>query len=439
MKFYDARTGGGFPRRSPLPPCAAADECHGPSSSSRRAPSRSRRPGRTSGRAATSARPRRRKEKTGKKKQEAQEAASAQAATSVSNAGGDGRWLRHRPASSAPIVASALLALALAAAFVLIAGCAERRRPTPNINLSADPDLLDAGGRAPRHQHLHVGCDTRDNRARTRRRAPASARTRKDIIIHMPPGFIGNPNAMPRCDAADFALNQTARRTRRSAVFTARTRPAASTTANQNPTALMRRSTTCRRIHSQAGPARLHRSRSSSSPSTSVLNARTESDYGLDAATDTPSRLIPVADAQPDLWGVPASPTTTTPGSPAAGQRTASGRRGTRRKTRLPTCHPPTPSSAPQVPFLQQPDDLRRRRSTAGLDVTSLRQQRHAMPTRPWPATTGLRPAQLQPQPQRPADDRRDRHRVRARRRPRRSRSRSARPSPRRRRSGRPR
>ncbi len=32
LKFYDARAGGGFPTPAPPPPCAAADECHGPSS-----------------------------------------------------------------------------------------------------------------------------------------------------------------------------------------------------------------------------------------------------------------------------------------------------------------------------------------------------------------------------------------------------------------------
>ena len=33
MKIYDARVGGGFPFVNPAPPCAAADECHGPVSS----------------------------------------------------------------------------------------------------------------------------------------------------------------------------------------------------------------------------------------------------------------------------------------------------------------------------------------------------------------------------------------------------------------------
>jgi hypothetical protein len=34
LKYYDARTGGGFPVDPPLQPCVAADECHGPGSSS---------------------------------------------------------------------------------------------------------------------------------------------------------------------------------------------------------------------------------------------------------------------------------------------------------------------------------------------------------------------------------------------------------------------
>ena len=38
LRFYDARTGGGFPSRAPAPPCAAADECHGADSSSPVAP-----------------------------------------------------------------------------------------------------------------------------------------------------------------------------------------------------------------------------------------------------------------------------------------------------------------------------------------------------------------------------------------------------------------
>jgi hypothetical protein len=38
VKFYDARSGGGFPREPELAPCAAADECHGPDSSAPAAP-----------------------------------------------------------------------------------------------------------------------------------------------------------------------------------------------------------------------------------------------------------------------------------------------------------------------------------------------------------------------------------------------------------------
>ena len=38
LRFYDARVGGGFPARLPSPPCAAADECHGPGSSAPTAP-----------------------------------------------------------------------------------------------------------------------------------------------------------------------------------------------------------------------------------------------------------------------------------------------------------------------------------------------------------------------------------------------------------------
>jgi hypothetical protein len=33
LKYYDARTGGGFPTDAPLQPCVAADECHGDTSS----------------------------------------------------------------------------------------------------------------------------------------------------------------------------------------------------------------------------------------------------------------------------------------------------------------------------------------------------------------------------------------------------------------------
>ncbi len=38
LRFYDARTGGGFPARAPAAPCAAADECHGVDSSPPLAP-----------------------------------------------------------------------------------------------------------------------------------------------------------------------------------------------------------------------------------------------------------------------------------------------------------------------------------------------------------------------------------------------------------------
>ena len=38
LKFYDARTDGGFPYTAPPAPCEAADECHGPGSSSEAPP-----------------------------------------------------------------------------------------------------------------------------------------------------------------------------------------------------------------------------------------------------------------------------------------------------------------------------------------------------------------------------------------------------------------
>lgn len=40
LKFYDARTDGGFPQENPNQPCAAAEECHGPGTESPQLPVR---------------------------------------------------------------------------------------------------------------------------------------------------------------------------------------------------------------------------------------------------------------------------------------------------------------------------------------------------------------------------------------------------------------
>ena len=136
------------------------------------------------------------------------------------------------------------------------------------------------------------------------------------------------------------------------------------------------------------------------------LNARTESDYGLDAASYNIFHLIPVPGIDIFLWGTPASPIHDKARIKVPVPRSAREPRPIRRSR--PASSDPAmrrnPSSAPQSPFLSNGTSCGETLS-AILDVYLLRQHA-ALRRRRLAGDDGLRSAQLQPEPERAAHDR---------------------------------
>ena len=191
VKIYDARQGGGFYVPQTLPPCRASDECHGPSSESPPPPDigtyrgvggqltpvmatkpkrckrgQVRRHGRCVRKAAV-------KQRTKKKGGETMRANFA--------IGGSARWSTLVGAllivllSSLAVMASKASATATISSF---RGGHVRLEGRDHPDLETNVTIQDAG-------------------------APESIR---NAVVNLPEGMFGNPNAVPKCTSADFAL-----------------------------------------------------------------------------------------------------------------------------------------------------------------------------------------------------------------------------------------
>jgi hypothetical protein len=134
--------------------------------------------------------------------------------------------------------------------------------------------------------------------------SPCACADAKNVAVHLPPGFIGNPHATPQCDIASFSTNRCP-------------------------------------VDSQVGVVELKLSLSNGGPSTSVveivapvynlipppeeagllgfktnvdtptftvISARTGGDYGLDATVSNIDHFFPLLAVKQVIWGVPADP-----------------------------------------------------------------------------------------------------------------------------------
>jgi hypothetical protein len=179
-------------------------------------------------------------------------------------------------------------------ALALLLWATPARADTPITFFDAAPTATQAGG----HPDLSISFKLL-NRELLLSEDPCRCRDAKDVTIHLPAGFIGNPHATPRCSLADFSAD------------------------------------TCP-IDSQLGVAKVEVGTGGfhfltpvnnmipspeqagllafkiiqfGTPQFTILGARTGSDYGLDAkVTSIVHGPYPLAGFQQILWGVPADP-----------------------------------------------------------------------------------------------------------------------------------
>ena len=74
---------------------------------------------------------------------------------------------------------------------------------TPITAYSALPSTAQAGGHPDVEIHFAV-----ENRVLQHSQSPCNCEDAKDAIVHLPPGFIGNPHATPQCSIAEFSADE---------------------------------------------------------------------------------------------------------------------------------------------------------------------------------------------------------------------------------------
>ena len=180
LKFYDARTGGGFPAPAPPPPCEAADECHGADSSP---------PGAMLDE--TSAPLERRRSRQGESSQAegrpapASRAQSAQAASPSRRPVRRGCRMTSRRSTGRSLIA---IVVAVAATMALPAFAGAN---TPITAYSALPSNGQAGGHPDVELHFAV-----ENRVLQHSESLATARTRKTRSSNSRRGSSGIPTQL---------------------------------------------------------------------------------------------------------------------------------------------------------------------------------------------------------------------------------------------------
>jgi hypothetical protein len=262
----------------------------------------------------------------------------------------------------AALVAAAVAAVALLAALAPGRAAAE----SPVYQFEVHPSTTQAGGHPNIDTLIWVGnrytqhipppsCDCQDPR---------------DILVEMPPGVIGDPHATPKCSVADFSTEHCPPETQvGAATISINAEPPG--TSGFGVIAIYN-------LEPHPGEAGLiafnfpllH------FPVFQGINSRSESDYGLDVATEYITHLLPLAFVEERLWGVPAAPANDAERLPAGWDSFLEGKA------------PPTPSNATEKPFLSNPTTCNQEGLAAHLTVTAYdKGVTHA--ETPFPPTTG--------------------------------------------------
>ena len=201
LKFYDARSGGGFPAPPPPPPCEAADECHG--DSSQRADGRSRTaPGRPWAQGATSRQAAEEQEEAGKRKKRKRTASGhgKKARQAGRPPEREGREMSIACRNRLRSAVAALACRSLLGAWRSQASRADAN--TPILHYSTLPSTSQAGG----HPDVAISFKVA-NRLVQESQSLCNCEDAKDATVHFPPGLIGNPSATPKCTIADFSAD----------------------------------------------------------------------------------------------------------------------------------------------------------------------------------------------------------------------------------------
>lgn len=248
------------------------------------------------------------------------------------------------------------IALGLVAVTVGVLGATSAAEAnTPITHYSAVPSTSEAGG------HPDVLIEFRvKNRLEQQSQSPCNCEDAKDATVHLPTGFIGNTSATPKCNVADFSADDC---------------PVDSVIGAVEVDVGIE--TFISPLYNLVPPPDVpgltgFKIFAFDAPTFTVLTARTNSDYGLDAKTLSifHGTFLPLFAFREILWGVPADPRHNSLridahqnpfGFPAIAPTSFCDAEGgvstSDPSTVVQPCSPfkPVPSNSPQVPFLQNP------------------------------------------------------------------------------------
>ncbi len=182
---------------------------------------------------------------------------------------------------------------AVLAGLAMLAIAAPASAKTPILSYSALPSTTQAGG----HPDIEVQFSV-ENRQAQLSQSPCNCEDAKDALVHLPPGFIGNPHSTPQCSIADFSADECPIDSQTGVVeIHAGNTPFISAIYNVIPPPDVAGLIAFKIFGFNA-------------PQFTILSARTDSDFGLDAkATSIFHGLgVPLESFRQDLWGVPADP-----------------------------------------------------------------------------------------------------------------------------------
>jgi hypothetical protein len=195
---------------------------------------------------------------------------------------------------------------------------------------------------------------------------PCNCEDVKIIDTHFPTGFIGSPNAIPRCELAEFATN---------------TCPIDAQVGVLDLQGFVRVPIFNMEPHPGEPGLVGFNVPLARTPAFVVLHGRTGSDYGLDATSGPIYHLLPFNELTIHLWGVPGLSTHDVNRFPPESFE------GIQCEPYPGGCFPPVSTGITPAPYLQNP-------TTCGVPLSAsvdviYYQGTVASATSPWPATTG--------------------------------------------------
>ncbi len=194
--------------------------------------------------------------------------------------------------------AKSILAGALSALAALLVAAPAQAIPIEAF--SALPSSTQAGG------HPDVAFSFTVGNRQNAEPSSCACRDPRNINVHLPTGLIGNPHATPQCDIASFSSDQCPVDSQVGVAEIKVTGLPGDPHSSFGSVGFL--SPVYVLVPPPGDVALLGFKATYNLPVFTVISARTESDYGVDATVENIIHFFPLLSVKQDLWGVPADP-----------------------------------------------------------------------------------------------------------------------------------